>query len=122
AVGLAAVAPLLALYLNLQRAGGFGRSLAGARQYSADWHSYLASSSYAHAWMLSMLGRWGETAFPGFVASVGGVAGAVAAWRGGRRLRETFLIYGGLAALAFWASLGPDAGLYTVLHAALPVF
>lgn len=120
-VAIAAVAPLLALYLTLHP-GGFGRSLEGARQYSADWRSYLASSSYAHAWMLSFIGDWGETIFPGFIALLFGLAGAVVGWAARGRWREVSILYGSLAALAFWASSGPTAGLYSVLYSALPVF
>ena len=32
------------------------------------------------------------------------------------------LLYGSLGALAFWASLGPRAGLYSLLFKTIPVF
>src|SRR5207248_6911899 len=37
------------------------------------------------------------------------------------RRRETLLLYGSLVVLAFWASLGPAAGLYGALYH-LPAF
>ena len=41
---------------------------------------------------------------------------------GRRSDRETAWLYGSLAVLAFWASFGPRAGLYTVFYTAIPVF
>jgi hypothetical protein len=38
------------------------------------------------------------------------------------RDRETVLLYGSLGLLAFWASFGPAAGLYTVMYRAVPLF
>ena len=60
--------------------------------------------------------------FPGFVAASFGSAGLVAAWTARGRLREVAIVYGGLGVLAFWASLGPDAGLYRLLYAVVPGF
>src|SRR5439155_22541475 len=88
--------------------------------YSATWRAYLASSSYAHVWMLRFLPRWDEVVFPGFVAVAFGAGGAWAARqeRGG----EIILLYGGFVILAFWASFGPRAELYSMLYAAVPMF
>jgi len=124
AAGVAIGAGLLLFlpYLTLQRATGFFRSLEGARQYSADWRTYFASSSYAHAWMLRLIGRWGEPLFPGFIALVFGPSGAVVGWLARGRARETSILYGGLALLAYCASLGPEGGLYSLLYSTLPVF
>lgn len=119
-VAIAIIAPLFAPYLTLHRTGGFERSLAEATRYSADWRAYLASSSRAHAWMLSLIGHWNEVAFPGFVATLFGLGGLVGARTA--RAREAALLYGGLAALALWASFGPDAGLYAVLYRTIPLF
>ena len=119
-VAMALVLPLFWPYLKLQQSTGFGRELEEARRYSADWRAYFASSSYAHAWILPLLGHWNEVLFPGFVATTFGLIGAWLAAKRGRR--ELLAIYGGLTALALWASFGPDAGFYTVLYAALPLF
>ena len=72
--------------------------------------------------MLPIIGRWKEVLFPGFVAVVSGAAGFGVGWLARGRLREVSILYGGLAALAFWASLGPDAGLYRVLYSGVPAF
>jgi hypothetical protein len=120
-VAIAVVAPLAWLYAGLQRTTGFSRSLEDARAFSADWRAYLASSAYAHAWMLQWLDHWREVAFPGVVATGFGVAGAVLAWSN-RRRHEVVWLYGGLALLAFWASMGPGGGLYTVLFRVVPGF
>jgi hypothetical protein len=58
--------------------------------------------------------------FPGFVGTMGGLAGVVIAAR--RRQWELVTLYGGFAALGFWISLGPVAGLYTVCYQLIPVF
>jgi hypothetical protein len=122
AVALALAVPLFLPYMRLQRTTGFGRTLDEARQWSADWRTYLASSATAHTWMLPLIERWNEVLFPGFVASIAGIAGAGLGWFSGGRRREVAILYGGLGALAFWASLGPDAGLYGLLYSAVPVF
>jgi hypothetical protein len=119
-VAVALVLPCFVPYLWLQREGGFTRALDEADRYSANWSTYLASAAAAHAWMLPHLGRWTDVAFPGFVATIGGLAGL---WLG-RRLRngEVVALYGGVVVLAFWASFGPRAGLYTVLYRTIPIF
>lgn len=120
-VTLACVVPLFVPYLQLQRDTGFERPLHEAATYSADWRAYLASSAVGHRWMLGLIETWKEVLFPGFVATLGGIAGVWAGWRGGGRLRETAILYGSLAIVAGWASLGPDAGLYTALYHSVPV-
>ena len=42
-------------------------------------------------------------------------------WRRGGRTRETAVLYGALAVMAFWASLGPAAGLYSALYHSVPL-
>jgi len=121
AVAGALALPLFFQYVRLQHATGFGRSLAEARQWSAIWRTYFASSAYLHAWMLPLIGHWNEVLFPGFAATLGGLWGFRSEWLAGGRRREVSLLYGSLAALAFWLSFGPAAGLYTVL-AAVPAF
>jgi hypothetical protein len=128
AIGVAAIVaglcvlPLALPYLQLQRAAGFARTLEEATQYSADWRAYLASSAWAHRWMLAPLGRWNEVLFPGFIAAGLGLAGLLIGWRRRGRARETAVLYGAISLLAAWASFGPDAGLYTVLYRVVPVF
>jgi hypothetical protein len=122
AVAIALAIPLFLPYLRLQREVGFTRTVDEARLWAADWRTYLASSATAHAWMLGLIGRWVDVLFPGFVATLGGAVGAIAGWRQGGRPREVAVEYSGLALLAVWASLGPDAGLYRFLHATVPAF
>jgi hypothetical protein len=123
AAGIAAAIALLMFipYVRLQQAEDFRRPFDDARLFSADWRTYFASSAYAHAWMLPIIRHWNEVLFPGFIALIGGVAGLVLGWFS-RPHREISILYGSLAALAFWASLGPDAGLYTLLSATNPAF
>jgi hypothetical protein len=122
AVALAATLPLFAAYLSHQQETGFARSLESSQLWSTTWRTYLASAAYAHRWMLPLIGRWGEVLFPGFIAVAGGLIGGVAGWRAGGRAREVVLLYASLAALAIWASLGPEAGLYRVLYSTIPGF
>ena len=125
------VFPFLLPYLELQE-GGFVRSLDDARRYSATWQSYLASPAHLHRPILALareLGwRMGEVLFPGVLAIVLGVVGIVLCWRrdpgtaASRDDRETLALYGSLGILAFWASFGPPAGLYTALYRVVPLF
>src|SRR5439155_20151133 len=122
AVAITASSPVVLAYVVQQRSTGFARVLDNARQWSADWRAYLASGSYAHRWMQASIGHWKEVLFPGFVATAFGAAGAIVGWRTRGRMRETAVFYGALAALAWWASLGPDAGLYRILYSVVPMF
>lgn len=149
AVGVVGAVPVLVPYMQLQQTTGFGRALGEARRYSADWQAYLASSALAHRWMLKVIGHWNEVLFPGFVATIAGVAGLVIGLRtptpdpirsglqtagaarspgggadllGPASVREVAILYGALGAIACWASFGPSAGLYTVLYRAIPPF
>jgi len=119
-VAIVLVLPAFLPYIALQQTTGFHRTLLESRRYSAHVSAYLASSSLAHAWMLRFLPPWREVAFPGFVAATLGIAGFWLA----RRFRrgEIVVLYGGAAILAFWASFGPVAGLYTVLYTTVPLF
>ena len=59
----------------------------------------------------------GSLLFPGLSALILGAIGLVVGLRtrgGGER--ETAVLYGSLAVVAFWASLGPQAGLYRALY------
>ena len=118
-VSLAIVVPAFLPYVRLQ-GHGFGRTLEAAASFSANWSAYLASSSHAHVWMLSVIPRPSESLFPGFVVLVCGVAGAAIA-RHDRR-GERLWLYGGLGVLSCWASFGPRAKFYSVLYDLIPVF
>jgi len=127
ATSLVLVLPFFVPYLRVQDESGFARSVADTVRYSAGARDYLMSAMHAHAWLLTYmrsLGPWsGEVLFPGLFVLALGAAGIVLAMRAGAaaRDRETAIVYGSLAGLAFWASFGPTAGLYRVLYY-LPAF
>jgi hypothetical protein len=127
-VALLPLAPIARVYLTLQEQTGFARPLDEAVHYSARW-GYLASATYAHRWMLAFLPGWQEVLFPGFLILGFGLAGAALAFRRPAEtpapaapVRETAAFYLLVAILAFWASLGPNAGLYTLLFRVIPIF
>ena len=132
-VALGLTAPFFLPYLHVQQ-DGFARTLDDARTYSANITSYLASSAWAHRWWLPAIEGFTEVLFPGILLTTFALAGA---WRTlGRRAsasatstlhapqlaRDVAAFYGLVALLAFWASFGPDAGLYTVFFDVVPVF
>jgi len=125
---LVLIVPVFLPYLAIQEAG-FERTLEEAKRYAFGWPSWLASAVRTHSWMLPWLreqGWRGGVLFPGFVTSIAGVAGFALALWGSRRLprnaRVTAVFYCALAVTALWLSLGPDAGLYTLLYYTVPVF
>ena len=126
---VAPVFPFFLPYLIIQRDQGFRRTIGDAVRYSANAQSYVASPAHAHIWMLNATAawpRWIEALFPGFLLLGLGLAGLVLfSRRSGhplpQRPRETAFLYGSLGMLAFWASFGPSAGLYSVLFR-LPLF
>jgi hypothetical protein len=131
AVSIVCIAPLFAPYLRLQRETGFGRALAEAGTYSADWRAYFASSAWLHLWMLKPLRHWTEVLFPGYCAIGLAAAGITAVYRQRAALptesplvalRETTLFYVVLTLFVLWLSFGPSAGLYAGLYHVLPVF
>jgi hypothetical protein len=119
------VAPFFLPYVEMQSETGFARSLADAARWSANPQSYLASSAHAHRWLLALIRpfeRWSEVLFPGLMTTTLGIAGLIVGARTRiSRTREITLLYGSLAALAFWASFGPAAGLYRILYY-MPLF
>jgi hypothetical protein len=121
-VSAAVVAPLLWQYMLLSGDLGFNRPLADARPYAARWDMYLSSYAYAHGWMARFTSRSGELLFPGFLPLAFGAAGAYFCWRSGGRARIIMLLYVLIGVMAFWASLGPDGGLYTLLYHVVPGF
>lgn len=128
ATAIVPVVPFFIPYVLIQQGQGFRRTIEDAATYSANAQSYLASPAHAHNWMLAITAhwpRWIEALFPGFLASALGVAGLVLVGRrlesGPRRHGEAWLLYGSLGLMAFWASFGPHAGLYSLLFR-IPLF
>ena len=138
AISIALVLPFFLPYVRVQGELGFTRSVEEAAYYSADPQAWLASSAWAHRWILPLLGHWNEVLFPGALTLVGGLWGARRAWQaaapmasgapdaaspaGFRPRRDVLAFYGISGLLAFWISFGPVAGLYRVLFAVIPVF
>jgi hypothetical protein len=119
------VLPFLWPVLSHQETTGFARDLVESSRWTANPGLYLASPAHLHRWMLPWIGpRWIEALFPGFVASALALIGLWLAWgrRGPGLAREHVVFYTVLGALAFWASFGPKAGLYTALYETVPVF
>lgn len=121
-VVLVVILPFFLPYLSV-RDEGFGRSLDEARLFSTVGRAYLASAVHLHAWMLPLLGSWREVLFPGFLPIIlTGVAITITV-RSRERPRVRIVgFYVLMVAFAFWISLGPDAGLYTLLYHTLPAF
>jgi hypothetical protein len=128
-VSVGLVLPFFLPFITLQENTGFQRELREAYRYAADWRAYLASSAWAHTWMLGYIKRWNEVLFPGFTAVILGLAGMVivcrrtglvAASPGWGRGTTTFYVL--VFVMTVWASFGPAAGLYSVLYHAVPVF
>lgn len=117
---LALTLPLLLAVVRFQRTTGFTRSLSASEFFSANWSAYVASAASAHSWILPYLPPWHDVLFPGFVASIFAVVGAVRGTKDRDGLREVAWVYLGLSALATWASFGPSAGLYRWLYATIP--
>jgi hypothetical protein len=115
AVCIGLTLPLFLPYLRMQDATGFARPLDGS--YSANISAWLISSAWAHRWWAAWVANASEVLFPGIIATVFGLWGAVL-WRG--KDVAWFYITSGL--LAFWITFGPKAGLYTLLYYTVPVF
>ena len=147
AVCIGLTLPLFLPYLRVQDTTGFARTLDDSRAYSANLGAWLASSSWAHRWLVPYLQppymqNFSEVLFPGILAVFLGVWGA---WlglrqdRGGHDAplsvgsdvvsgfsrtipRDIVWLYVLIGVIAFWTALGPKAGLYTLLYNTIPVF
>jgi len=131
--------PLFLPYLRMQDTTGFARLLDDSRPYSANAGDWLSSSAWAHRWWFPYLeGPYltpnsREVLFPGIVAIVFGLWGAWI-WLRSRTTetagsevpasmpRDIGWFYIAVAAIAFWTTFGPKAGLYTFLYNTIPVF
>jgi hypothetical protein len=119
---LVVILPFFLPYLSV-REEGFGRSLDEARLFSTIGRAYLASAVHVHQWMLPLLGSWKEVLFPGFQAIVLAIVAIVITTRHRTRPRVRVVgYYVVMMVFAFWISLGPNAGLYTLLYHTLPAF
>jgi hypothetical protein len=123
-VSVGLVAPFFVPYVRVQQDFGFSRSIEESMMFAADWQAWLASSAWAHRWMLPWLERWNEVLFPGFLLPLLALAGLVVGLRPNvtHGKRETTVFYAVVGGIAFWASFGPAAHLYTLLYKTIPVF
>jgi hypothetical protein len=119
-VSLALTIPFFLPYIDVQRELGFARTLDEARTYSADAGAWLASAAWAHRWWLPLIEPFDEVLFPGILTTALAIYGARRGWIGAGR--EVTIFYVATAAIAFWLSWGPDAGLYTAFFHTIPVF
>ncbi len=102
-------------------------------RWSAFLRSYLVSGAHAHRWMLALIGNANQAVlFPGFLSLALGSFGLMTAWRRdaaaagsarfSARSRNPRSSTDRSRSLTLWASLGPRAGLYTLLYRTIPVF
>lgn len=140
---LAVNVPFVVPYFRVQRELGLRRTLGAIYDWVPNAASFLASETHVDRALLALVPPLERAVadakaymFPGWVTLVlvaalllrsrardeaarSGPAGAGAgATSGGGGVA----FYGLLAALSLWASLGPPAGLYTLLYKALPGF
>ncbi|MDP2318037.1 MAG: hypothetical protein Q8O42_01695 [Acidobacteriota bacterium] len=131
-VSIGLTIPFFLPYIALQRETGFARTLDGARTYSANLAAWTASGAWAHRWALDPSRT--EVLFPGIVTLVLGLAGAFMGWKltaaraeranptEARLDRGVVISYIITGLVSFWITFGPQAGLYSVMYATVPVF
>lgn len=133
-VAVSLAAPFLAQYASVRADFGLMRPLADAEPFSANGQAWLASAAWAHRWWLAAISGFNEVLFPGIMSTVVGLGGALLLLlrRGASAgppavvspapmaRRDVVGFYLLLAALAFWASFGPSAGLYSILYGVFP--
>ena len=126
AVCIGLIAPFFVPYLRMQDTTGFARPLDGS--YSANISAWLISSAWAHRWWATYVADASEVLFPGIIATVFGIWGAVSVIRpkadttDGRLSADVASFYITAAIIAFWTTFGPKAGLYTFFYYTIPVF
>lgn len=117
------VGPVLYVFTAARAEVGGGAKITEKelRSYSSEPIDYVISGARVHhEWQPPFPNR--DPLFPGVVASIGAIVALVGAWRG-RRLTTSGRVVAGYAAVGIasaWASLGPQAGLYTVLFKLVP--
>lgn len=114
-LGLSALAylPLAMPLIRLDREYGMTRPLDRLQRFSARPIDYLRSGADAHRAVGFEPPRRGKNLFPGIVA----LGLSFLALLRPTRVTWLFLLVGGFA---FWASLGPDYWLYSLLHTVVP--
>lgn len=105
--------PLAVPYMRLGRDFGFHRPLERVETGSARPKSYVRSQAPLHQFLGLPAGNPEKSLFPGLTVLI---LGSIALYKLNRR-SGLYLLLGGFA---FWASLGPSAGLYRWLHGLVP--
>ena len=115
--------PVFVPYLAARRAVGAAASVnvEEIRSWSATLASWRSSPGNLHEAMTGVLTPAPESLFPGFLTLALAVVGLVhVVRRGGAGERRVAAAYVAVAVFAFWASFGPDAGLYALLMKVVP--
>ncbi len=122
-VSMSLTLPFFLPYLDISNRG-FGRTLRDAEMHSANLPAFVASAAWIHRLWLPFIGNYSEVLFPGVLAAVLGLTGALLlirrGWRGGANDVGFFYLVVGVA--GFWLALGPRAGLYRVMYDYVPAF
>ncbi len=135
---LALNVPFVLPYFRVQRELGLRRTIGAVYDWVPNAASFLASETHVDRALLSLVPALEHAVagakaymFPGW-GTLLLVLALVAPWRrsgpkdagavDATAPRAGLAFYGLLAVLSLWASLGPPAGLYTLLYKALPGF
>jgi len=126
-VAAALVAPIVVPYLRDRAAEGAGAvrgtNTEELRTYSADMRAHLTSSTALDVKWYGALYRPGErpreVVFPGLMVLALAAIGAIDVVKR-RSAQRPVVVYAVIAAVAFWASLGPAGGLYPLLVNVVP--
>ena len=134
---LAVNVPFVVPYFRVQRELGLRRTIGAVYDWVPNAASFLASETHVDRALLALVPPLERAVadakaymFPGW-GTLLLVLALLALWRGSSPKapsREAssgeagLAFYGLLAVLSLWASLGPPAGLYTLLYKGLPAF
>jgi hypothetical protein len=124
-VAAAITLPVFVPYLSARRAVGATSSvnLEEVRSWSATLTSWRSSPGNLHEAMTGVLTPAAESLFPGFLTLALALTGLIHVARQGQAgERRVAAAYVAVLVFAFWASFGPDAGLYALLMKVVPAF
>jgi hypothetical protein len=118
-MSVALTVPFFVPYRYVQDELGFERTVSDAAEYGVNLKAWAASSAWAHRWWLPAIEGFNEVLFPGVILLLLGATGVLHLVR---QRGELAVLYGLIAILAFWASFGPQGGLYWLLYQTIPIF
>jgi hypothetical protein len=122
-VAAAITLPVFVPYISARHAVGASSSVnvEEIRSWSATVASWRSSPGNLHEAMAGVLTPAPESLFPGFLTLALAMVGLVHVLRrGGTGERRVAAAYVAVLIFAFWASFGPDAGLYALLMKVVP--